>query len=89
MDNLGKNKIRGESVNEISGTLINENIVTKLYGESVQVDLSKPIKERIIRFVESVSRPNKIMHEDYEIELAFSDTERTIQECIQELLTRI
>ena len=86
MDNLGKNRIRGDRVSEM---LIEENPITKLYGKAVQIDLSKQPRERLIDFMKKVSIPNRIIFGDYEIELAWSDTDRTIQGSIHELIDHI
>lgn len=67
----------------------NEKIVSELYGTTDEIDISQTPCNRILRFLEKVKTPNYIKGEDYQIELAWRDTERTIQECIQELLTRI
>ena len=86
LDNLGKNKLRGDVVD---GIFVNESIITKLYGKAAKIDLSKPPSERLEHFVEKVSMPNRIIFGDYEIELAWSDTERTIQGSIQELIDHV
>ena len=65
----------------------NDKILSELYGTVIEVDISQNPRNRIANFLEKVKSPNLIQGKDYQIELAWSDTDRTIQECIKELLT--
>ena len=65
----------------------NDKILSELYGTAIAVDISQDPKNRITNFLEKVKNPNLIQGKDYQIELAWSNTDRTIQECIKELLT--
>ena len=65
----------------------NDKILSELYGTSVEVDISQDPRNRITNFLEKVKNPNLIQGKDYQIELAWSNTDRTIQDCLKELLT--
>ena len=65
----------------------NDKILSELYGTAVEVDISQNPRNRITNFLEKVKNPNMIQGKDYQIELAWSDTDRTIQDCLKELLT--
>lgn len=67
--------------------LINNNLVSEIYGTPVEVDLSQAPVERMACFLKTIERPDIIIGDDYQIELAWSDSAHTIQNCIQELLT--
>ncbi len=62
-------------------------ILSELYGTVLEVDNSQNPRNRIANFLERVKNPNLIQGKDYQIELAWSDTNRTIQDCIKEVLT--
>lgn len=62
-------------------------ILSELYGTVLEVDISQNPRNRIANFLERVKNPNLIQGKDYQIELAWSDTDRTIQDCIKEVLT--
>ena len=62
-------------------------ILSELYGTVLEVDISQNPRDRIANFLERVKNPNLIQGKDYQIELAWSDTDRTIQDCIKEVLT--
>ena len=65
----------------------NNQILSELYGTVVEVDISQNPRNRIINFLEKVNNPNLIQGKDYQIELAWSDTDHTIQDCLKKLLT--
>ena len=65
----------------------NDKILSELYGTAVEVDISQHPRNRITNFLDKVKNPNVIQGKDYQIELAWSDTDRTIQDCLKELLT--
>ena len=65
----------------------NNEILSELYGTALEVDISQNPRNRIANFLERVNNPNLIQGKDYQIELAWSDTDRTIQDCIKEVLT--
>ena len=65
----------------------NDKILSELYGTALEVDISQNPRNRIANFLERVNNPNLIQGKDYQIELAWSDTDRTIQDCIKEVLT--
>lgn len=62
-------------------------ILSELYGTVLEVDISQNPRNRIANFLERVKNPNLIQGKDYQIELAWSNTDRTIQDCIKEVLT--
>ncbi len=65
----------------------NNEILSELYGTVLEIDISQNPRNRIANFLERVKKPNLIQGKDYQIELAWSDTDRTIQDCIKEVLT--
>ena len=67
-------------------TNINDKILSELYGIEVEVDISQHPGKRIANFLEKVKNPNLIQGKDYQIEFVWSDTDKTIQECLKELL---
>ena len=81
-----KNK---EEVMHVSNTDImftNEKIISTVYGEISNVDCSKPPIERMINFIKNVSTPNAYQIHGYQVELEWSNTTKTIQDCVQEVL---
>ena len=76
-------------MNEENKVLTNESIVSKIYGENVAIDISKSPDERIVGFVKKINEPNIFHMNDYEVELAWSNTARTIQDCMRELLCHV
>ena len=67
----------------------NNEILSELYGTALEIDISQNPKNRIANFLKRVKNPNLIQGKDYQIELAWSDTDRTIQDCLKDLLTLI
>ena len=70
-------------------TNTNDRILSDLYGSTIEVDLSQKPRDRITHFLEKINNPNLIQGKDYQIEMAWHDTEQTIQDCITELITLI
>lgn len=65
----------------------NEKIISTVYGEISNVDCSKTPLERMINLIKSVSNPGVCQIEGYQVEWEWSDTKKTIQDCVQEVLS--
>lgn len=65
----------------------NEKIISTVYGDISEMDCSKTPIERMINLVRSVSNPGVCQIEGYQVELEWSDTTKTIQDCVQEVLS--
>lgn len=73
-------------MSKTEGMFTNERTISRLYGEIFNIDCSKTPMERMINFMEKVDNPGIFHMEGYQIELEWSDTQKTIQDCIQEAL---
>lgn len=65
----------------------NEKIVSTVYGEKADIDCSKTPIERMINLIKSVSNPDVYQIGGYQVELEWSNTKKTIQDCVQEVLS--
>lgn len=65
----------------------NEKIISMVYGNISDVDCLKTPIERMINLVRSVKNPDICQIEGYQVELEWSDTPKTIQDCVQEILS--
>ena len=65
----------------------NEKIVSTVYGEKADIDCSKTPIERRINLIKSVSNPDVYQIGGYQVELEWSNTKKTIQDCVQEVLS--
>lgn len=74
-------------VRKTDAIFANEKIISTVYGEIFDVDCSKTPLERMINLVRSVSNPDVCQIEGYHVELEWSDTTRTIQDCVQDILS--
>lgn len=70
-----------------NSTFTNEKIISTVYGEIANIDCSKAPIERMIGLVTKVNNPCVYQMEGYQVELEWSDTQRTIQDCVQEILS--
>ena len=74
-------------VSKTDTILANEKIISTVYGNISEMDCSKTPIERMINLVRSVNDPGVCQIEGYQVELEWSDTTKTIQDCVQEVLS--
>lgn len=67
--------------------ITNEDILTALYGEMNDIDLSKEPLQRMVQFISRGKDPTTYYMDDYRVELEWRDTEKTIQNCIQDFFS--
>lgn len=65
----------------------NEKIVSAVYGGIFDIDCSKTPMERMINLFKIVRNPGICQIEGYQVELEWSNTTKTIQDCVQEVLS--
>lgn len=82
-----KNKEEVMRVSKTDTIFANEKIISTVYGEISDIDCAKTPIERMINLVRSVSNPGVCQIEGYQVELEWSDTTKTIQDCVQEVLS--
>ena len=72
---------------EKNGT-INESVIEKVYGASAGIDFNSPPQQRIMQLVSGVQCFSRYKIDDYEVELAWSDSPQTLQESIRNVFAR-
>ncbi len=72
---------------EKNGT-INESVIEKVYGTSAGIDFNSPPQQRIMQLVSDVQCFSRYKIDDYEVELAWSDSPQTLQESIRNVFAR-
>lgn len=67
---------------------INESVLEKVYGTSAGIDFNSPPQQKIRQLVPNVQCFSKYKIDDYEVELAWSDSRQTLQESIRNVFAR-
>lgn len=72
---------------EKNGT-INKDVIEKVYGTSADIDFNSPPQQRIMQLIPDVQCFSRYKIDDYEVELTWSDSSRTLQESIRNVFAR-
>lgn len=67
---------------------INKDVIEKVYGTSADIDFNSPPQQRIMQLIPDVQCFSRYKIDDYEVELTWSDSSRTLQESIRNVFAR-
>lgn len=65
----------------------NEKILAKVYGETCAVNLNQEPLHRMAQLIANVENPCTYNMEGYQVKLEWSDSEKTIQDCVHDFLS--
>lgn len=63
----------------------NQEVLHKVYGKECGIDASQKAVTKISQLFEKNKNPRLCKIDDYEVELEWSDTKKTMQDCLHDM----